>query len=51
MVLIGTVMGGKLPPRALRDTKVWYKLRRAELLENWERARKGETLKWIEGLP
>lgn len=49
--LDGTVMGGKLPPRALRYTDKWYKLRRAEVLENWERARKKEKLKWIEGLP
>jgi hypothetical protein len=49
--LDGSVMGGKLPPRALRDTHEWYQLHRAELLEDWERARRGEKLKWIEGLP
>lgn len=49
--LDGSVMGGKLPPRVLRYTDKWYKLRRAEVLENWERARRREKLKWIEGLP
>ncbi|MBI4674517.1 MAG: DUF4160 domain-containing protein [Chloroflexi bacterium] len=49
--LDGTVMGGKLPPRVLRHTDQWYKLHRAELLENWERARRREKLKRIEGLP
>jgi hypothetical protein len=49
-ILNGELMGGKLPPRALRLTNQWLELHRADLLENWERARKSEKLKKIEGL-
>jgi hypothetical protein len=41
---------GTLPPRALRMVLEWAGLHRAELLENWERARRAEPLKRIEPL-
>ena len=49
-VLNGELLGGNLPPRALRLTNQWLELHRGELLENWERARMSETLKRIQGL-
>jgi len=35
---------GHFPPRALALTLEWTRLHRAELLEDWRRARRGESL-------
>lgn len=35
----GEVMGGLLPPRALRIVREWLMHRRSELNENWQRGR------------
>ena len=35
---------GRFPRRARRHVLEWLLLHRAELLENWERARRGEPL-------
>jgi uncharacterized protein DUF4160 len=43
----GTVLVGTLPPRILRLVREWASLYRAELLDNWERARKGRALERI----
>ena len=40
----GRVLRGKLPPRVLRLVREWTELRRAELVENWSRARKERSL-------
>jgi hypothetical protein len=40
----GTVVAGALEPRALAFVRDWAKLHRADLLANWERARRNETL-------
>jgi hypothetical protein len=41
------VLGGGLPPRALRLALEWARLHERELLENWERARRGDPLEPI----
>ncbi len=41
---------GSLPRRALALVLEWAALHRAELRDDWQRARKGETLKEIEPL-
>jgi Domain of unknown function (DUF4160) len=46
----GKLMVGKLPKRAYQLVLEWNKLHRAELLENWERARRQEPLHPIEPL-
>ena len=46
----GEVLRGGLPPRATRITRQWSRLHHADLLENWERARRSEQLKQIEAL-
>jgi hypothetical protein len=46
----GTVLGGSLPPRALRLVREWALLHREELLANWHRAREHQPLEWIEPL-
>lgn len=38
---------GHLPPRALALVREWAQLHRAELLQNWERARSRESLQRI----
>jgi Domain of unknown function (DUF4160) len=43
----GVFQEGELPTRARRLVKEWLALNRPELLENWERARRRETLKRI----
>lgn len=48
--LNGKVLGGNLPPRALRHAEEWRRIHRMELLENWELARNRAKLKQIEGL-
>ncbi len=40
---------GRLPPTVMLVIRRWVTLRRAELLANWERARRHETLDKIAG--
>jgi hypothetical protein len=40
----GTILGGSLPPRALRLVQEWAQLHRDELLANWEQARDFQPL-------
>jgi Domain of unknown function (DUF4160) len=47
----GTVLAGSLERRALQFVQEWAKLRNEEILANWERARKSETLLSIPPLP
>lgn len=47
----GSLLAGKLPPRALRLVRRWALLHPDELLENWERARLHKPLVPIEPLP
>ena len=47
----GQVLAGSLEPRALRFVREWAGLRNADILANWERARKNEPLLDIEPLP
>lgn len=44
------VIDSTLPVRELRLVLAWAELHQAELLENWRRARAGETLLQIEPL-
>ena len=48
--LDGDILGGALPPRQQRLVREWAALHRAELMDNWERARNHEPLKAIEPL-
>ena len=41
------IVAGRFPRRALGLILEWQSLHRPELLENWERARRGEPLKAI----
>lgn len=45
------VLAGSIPHRALRLTREWANRHRAELRNNWTRARRGEALIAIEPLP
>jgi hypothetical protein len=45
------VLGGSLPPRALRLIRQWAKLHADELAENWERAQQLEPLVPVDPLP
>ena len=45
-----TIVAGSLPRRKLRPVRKWAAEHRAELEENWERARRRETLRQIEPL-
>lgn len=38
-----SVLEGSLPPRAQRLVRDWAEAHRAELLENWKRARSGQS--------
>lgn len=40
----GAVLAGEIPPRAERLLIEWMELHRSELLVQWERAVRGETL-------
>jgi hypothetical protein len=51
IALDGTVLGGSLPPRALRLVRDWASKHEAELLANWERARARQPLEPIDPLP
>jgi hypothetical protein len=46
----GEILGGSLPPRALRLVREWAGLHRDELLANWSRARDYEPLAPIDPL-
>lgn len=48
--MYGALLGGTLPPRALRLVREWSELHRAELLANWERARRVDRLETIDPL-
>jgi hypothetical protein len=43
------LIGGRLPPRALRLVKDWVLLRRPELLENWQRGRRRVPFQHVPG--
>jgi hypothetical protein len=43
------VLGGSLPPAALRMIREWIGRRRAELLQNWEHGRRHESFDRIPG--
>jgi hypothetical protein len=45
------VIGGSLPPRALRLVRQWARLHMDELSENWERAQALEPLVAVDPLP
>jgi hypothetical protein len=47
----GTLLAGSLESRALHLVRDWARLRHDEIVANWERARKNETLLTIEPLP
>ena len=49
-IATGKVLAGSLPPRAHKLVREWQRLHRAELAENWERARRHENLKRVRGL-
>ncbi len=44
------VIAGRLPHHAYRLVSEWTDAHRAELMANWERARRQEELEWIGGL-
>jgi hypothetical protein len=41
------IIGGELPPRVLGIVTEWSAIHKAELMDNWERARQQEILKDI----
>jgi hypothetical protein len=45
----GEVIGGDLPPRALRLVRAWIEERKRELLANWDRARMHLPLEQVPG--
>ena len=47
----GAVLAGAVEPRALTLVREWARLHRDELLTNWERARRSESLIPIAPLP
>jgi uncharacterized protein DUF4160 len=46
----GSVLEGRLPRRALRMVREWETMHRDELIANWKRARRAETLMPIDPL-
>ncbi|MDR1780060.1 MAG: DUF4160 domain-containing protein [Tannerella sp.] len=44
------IVEGKMPARALKFVFEWLELHRDELMDEWEKAQKGETLTKIEPL-
>ena len=46
----GTLLRGDMTPRAQRLIKEWCLLHKAELLDNWHRAKEDKPLNWIEPL-
>ena len=49
--LEGKLIAGSLPRRALALVAEWAQLQAGELLANWERARREESLQTIDPLP
>ena len=49
-ILDGTLLAGDLPTRAYHLVLEWLALHRAELQENWERARRSESVRAIDPL-
>ncbi len=47
----GDLIAGRLPRRARRLVREWTARHRAELLENWSKARRREPLATIDPLP
>ena len=47
----GVVLAGSLEPRALGFVQEWARLRRDEIVADWERARRNEPLLAIPPLP
>ena len=45
----GEVIGGSLPPAAMRIIRAWVDRRRAELMANWERGRQREPFERVPG--
>jgi hypothetical protein len=45
------VLAGAIPPNGLRLLREWATLHEAELLDNWDRARRQEALRPIDPLP
>ena len=45
----GEILGGYLPPGALRLVKEWVAEKRSELMANWERARLLQPLQAVPG--
>jgi hypothetical protein len=45
----GEVIGGQLPPNAIRIVQEWVLLRQSELMENWQRGRRREPFQQIAG--
>jgi hypothetical protein len=43
------VIGGHLPPNALRIVREWVGLRSVELAENWQRGRRFEPFQHVAG--
>lgn len=43
-------LNGELPPRVERLVREWARVRREDLLDNWERARSGGDVKSVEPL-
>lgn len=50
-IATGDVLYGSLPRAASRRVKEWAELRRAELLDDWQRTERAEPLVSIEPLP
>ncbi len=51
IALSGVVLGGSLPPRALRLVRAWASQHEVELMRNWVRARQHESLDPVDPLP
>ena len=47
----GEALAGSVPDRALRLVQEWVDLHRAELMDNWERAREQVPLERVAPLP
>ena len=45
----GEVVGGHLPPNALRIVRQWVRLRRTQLVDNWQRGRRGIPFERVAG--
>ena len=50
LVESGTILKGKLPPRAYSLIKEWTAKYKDQLNHDWDLARKHKELKWIPGL-